>query len=93
MSQVPEQSDGQQAADTPFIPASQRLPELTIKALLLGICLSILLSAANAYLGLLAGMTVSASIPAAVISLARSGSSKVLMPGSMSFCFTACLVS
>ncbi len=53
-----------------YIPASTSLPELTIKAILLGIVLSVLLSAANAYLGLLAGMTVSASIPAAVISLA-----------------------
>ncbi|MEE2908470.1 MAG: oligopeptide transporter, OPT family [Planctomycetota bacterium] len=70
MSQGTEKTDSPQTADTPFIPASKRLPELTIKALVLGIFLSILLSAANAYLGLLAGMTVSASIPAAVISLA-----------------------
>ena len=55
---------------SPHIPAATNLPELTIKALLLGIILSVILSAANAYLGLLAGMTVSASIPAAVISLA-----------------------
>ena len=43
--------------------------ELTIKAIFLGIILSVILSAANAYLGLFAGMTVSASIPAAVISM------------------------
>ena len=54
----------------PYIPASRTLPELTIKALLLGVVLSVLLAGANAYLGLLAGMTVSASIPAAVISMA-----------------------
>lgn len=45
------------------------LPEITLKAIILGIFLSILLAAANAYLGLFAGMTVSASIPAAVISM------------------------
>lgn len=45
------------------------LSELTIKALLLGVVLSMILAGANAYLGLFAGMTVSASIPAAVISM------------------------
>ncbi len=44
-------------------------PEITIKALILGIILSMILAGANAYLGLFAGMTVSASIPAAVISM------------------------
>ncbi len=45
------------------------LPEITIKAFVLGILLSMILAAANAYLGLFAGMTVSASIPAAVVSM------------------------
>ncbi len=54
----------------PYIPASTSLPEITVKAVLLGVLLSILLAGANSYLGLLAGMTVSASIPAAVISMA-----------------------
>lgn len=54
----------------PYVPASVSLPEITIKAVILGISLSILLGAANAYLGLFAGITVSASIPAAVISMA-----------------------
>lgn len=53
----------------PFVPASTRLPEITLKAVLLGIFLSVILAGANAYLGLFAGMTVSASIPAAVISM------------------------
>ena len=44
-------------------------PEITIKSILLGIILSMVLAGANAYLGLFAGMTVSASIPAAVISM------------------------
>ncbi len=45
------------------------LPQLTVKAIILGILLSMVLAGANAYLGLFAGMTVSASIPAAVISM------------------------
>jgi len=47
----------------------KKLPEITVKAVVLGILLSVVLAAANAYLGLFAGMTVSASIPAAVISM------------------------
>ncbi len=47
----------------------QSLPEITIKAFVLGVVLSMVLAAANAYLGLFAGMTVSASIPAAVVSM------------------------
>ena len=54
----------------PVVPAWQTLPEITVKAVVLGVELSIVLAAANAYLGLFAGMTVSASIPAAVISMA-----------------------
>ena len=46
------------------------LPQLTFKAIALGIVLSMVLAGANAYLGLFAGLTVSASIPAAVISMA-----------------------
>jgi len=53
----------------PFIPASQNLPEITIKAVILSIILVIALAAANAYLGLKIGVTISASIPAAVISM------------------------
>lgn len=55
---------------TPFIPASTSLPEITVKAVVLGFALSALLAGANAYLGLRVGLTVSASIPAAVISMA-----------------------
>ncbi len=54
----------------PYISADRTLPEVTIKAFILGAILSIILSAANAYLGLFAGLTVSASIPAAVMSMA-----------------------
>jgi putative OPT family oligopeptide transporter len=53
----------------PYIGKELKLPETTIKAFILGALLSMVLSAANAYLGLFAGMTVSASIPAAVLSM------------------------
>ena len=53
----------------PFIPPEKKLPEITCKAVVLSIILVILLGSANAYLGLRVGMTVSASIPAAVISM------------------------
>ena len=53
-----------------FIPAKRAIPELTLKAVLVGIFLAIVLGAANAYLGLYAGMTVSAIIPGAVMALA-----------------------
>ena len=58
------------ASDEPYIPATTSLPEITIKAVILGFILSAVLAGANAYLGLKVGMTVSASIPAAVISMA-----------------------
>jgi putative OPT family oligopeptide transporter len=54
----------------PYVPASTVLPEVTLKAFILSVLLAVILGAANAYLGLFAGMTVSASIPAAVISMA-----------------------
>ena len=54
----------------PMIPASMNLPELTIRACIIGALISLVMGAANAYLGLFAGMTVSATIPAAVISMA-----------------------
>lgn len=56
--------------NTPYISAGESLPEITLKALLLGMLLSAVLAGANAYLGLKVGMTVSASIPAAVLSMA-----------------------
>ncbi len=54
----------------PYIPPEQSPPELTVKALALGIFLAVLLGFANAYLGLKAGMTVAATFPAAVIAMA-----------------------
>ncbi|MCI8364502.1 MAG: oligopeptide transporter, OPT family [Eubacterium sp.] len=53
----------------PFIPADKVVPEMTLVSVILGIILAVVFGAANAYLGLRVGMTVSASIPAAVISM------------------------
>ena len=53
----------------PFVPADKTLPEFTVTSVILGIILAIVFGGANAYLGLRVGMTVSASIPAAVISM------------------------
>lgn len=53
----------------PFIPADRIIPEFTVTSIVLGIVLAVVFGAANAYLGLRVGMTVSASIPAAVISM------------------------
>ena len=53
----------------PYIPAEKITPELTVTSIVMGIILAVVFGAANAYLGLRVGMTVSASIPAAVISM------------------------
>lgn len=53
----------------PYIPADSILPEFTATSVVLGILLAIIFGGANAYLGLRVGMTVSASIPAAVVSM------------------------
>ncbi len=53
----------------PYIPAEKVTPEFTLTSILMGIALAIVFGAANAYLGLRVGMTVSASIPAAVIAM------------------------
>lgn len=60
----------------PYIPAEKVTPEMTVTSVIMGILLAIIFGAANAYLGLRVGMTVSASIPAAVISM---GVIRVLM--------------
>ena len=49
--------------------SQQEIPELTLRAVLLGLVLSVVMGAANVYLGLKVGMTVSASIPAAVLAM------------------------
>ncbi len=60
----------------PYIPADKITPEFTVTSVIMGVLLAIIFGAANAYLGLRVGLTVSASIPAAVISM---GVIRVLM--------------
>ena len=60
----------------PYIPADKVTPELTVTSILVGVILAVVFGAANAYLGLRVGLTVSASIPAAVLSM---GIIRVLM--------------
>ena len=53
----------------PYVPADKVMPEITVTSVILGVILAVIFGGANAYLGLRVGMTVSASIPAAVISM------------------------
>jgi len=55
---------------TPYVPASSNLAELTFKAVFLGLVMAIILGAANAYVGMKAGLTVAATFPAAVVAMA-----------------------
>ncbi len=64
------QQQHQPGSVIPFIKATDNIPEVTIKAVILGIILAVVLVGSNAYLGLKMGQTISASIPAAVISMA-----------------------
>jgi putative OPT family oligopeptide transporter len=54
----------------PYVPSDQNLKEFSLRALIIGLVLSVILGAANAYLGLKAGMTIAATYPAAVIGMA-----------------------
>lgn len=56
-------------AYVPYVPADKAIPEFTATAIIMGSILAIVFGMANAYLGLKAGMTVNATIPAAVISM------------------------
>src|SRR5450756_1892876 len=53
-----------------YVPDNSTMPEFTLRAVLLGLVLTVILGAANAYLGLRAGMTIAATYPAAVIGMA-----------------------
>jgi putative OPT family oligopeptide transporter len=55
---------------TPYVSASSTMPELTFKALFLGVLMAVVLGAANAYLGMYVGLTVAATFPAAVVAMA-----------------------
>jgi putative OPT family oligopeptide transporter len=68
-------------AFTPYVPASQSPREFTIKAILLGVAFGLLFGASTVYLGLRAGLTVSASIPIAVLAISvlkKLGGSTIL---------------
>src|SRR5260370_13941527 len=54
----------------PYVPETMEMKELTLRAVFLGLILTVVLGAANAYLGLRAGITIAATYPAAVISMA-----------------------
>ena len=54
----------------PLIPPEKSIPELTLRAILVGVILAIIMGSANAYLGLYAGMTVSAAVPGAIMAVA-----------------------
>jgi len=54
----------------PFVPDQTEIPELTFKALILGVLMAVFLGAANAYLGMKVGLTVAATFPAAVVAMA-----------------------
>ncbi len=63
-------SDPKRTSEIPYVPADSNLPELTFKAVLVGLVMAAVLGAANAYLGMKAGLTISATFPAAVIAIA-----------------------
>jgi putative OPT family oligopeptide transporter len=54
----------------PYVPAATSMPELTFKALFIGVVMAVVLGAANAYLGMKVGLTVAATFPAAVVAMA-----------------------
>src|SRR5665213_4222853 len=72
MSQTTDDKPTQQTVHqhSSFVPEGTVMKEFTLRAVLLGLCMTVVLGAANAYLGLRAGMTVAATYPAAVISMA-----------------------
>src|SRR2546421_12289823 len=57
----------------PFVPETMEMKEFTLRAVLLGLGMTVVLGAANAYLGLRAGITIAATYPAAVIGMAGLG--------------------
>src|SRR6202451_3178552 len=54
----------------PFVPEGMKMQEFTLRAVMLGLVMCVILGAANAYLGLRAGQTIAATYPAAVIGMA-----------------------
>ena len=70
MSSVPTGPTNEPKKHAPFVPEHMEMKEFTLRAVLLGLFLTVVLGAANAYLGLRAGITIAATYPAAVIAMA-----------------------
>jgi putative OPT family oligopeptide transporter len=70
MSQPTSSPQGPKGGYTPYVSPDVEMKEFTVRALILGLLMCVILGAANAYLGLRAGMTIAATYPAAVISMA-----------------------
>lgn len=70
MSQTPIEINPGPKKHQPYVPEHAEMKELTLRAVLLGLCMTVVLGAANAYLGLRAGITIAATYPAAVIAMA-----------------------
>jgi putative OPT family oligopeptide transporter len=77
---TPPQEQEQSGKHRPFVPENVKMREFTLRAVLLGLVMTVILGAANAYLGLRAGQTIAATYPAAVIGMAvlRLGKGSIL---------------
>jgi putative OPT family oligopeptide transporter len=69
-SPIPTASEPGGKKHVPFVPEHMQMKEFTLRAVLLGLLMTVVLGAANAYLGLRAGITIAATYPAAVIAMA-----------------------
>src|SRR6266850_943799 len=67
---TPADTASQPRKHRPYVPETMEMKEFTLRAILLGLILTVVLGAANAYLGLRAGITIAATYPAAVIAMA-----------------------
>lgn len=76
----PQEKEQTPVSHRPFVPEHVKMRELTLRAVLLGLVMTVILGAANAYLGLRAGQTIAATYPAAVIGMAalRLGKGSIL---------------
>ncbi|HKJ92344.1 MAG TPA: OPT/YSL family transporter, partial [Longimicrobiales bacterium] len=54
----------------PYVPEDSTLPEFSLRAVVLGVVMAVILGAANAYIGMVAGLTIAATFPAAVVAMA-----------------------
>ena len=71
--QTPPSQAAAKPAFRPYVPADREMSELSFRAVIIGLFMTVILGAANAYLGLRAGMTIAATYPAAVIGMSYCG--------------------